>query len=147
VLEASCSKVNFEVGPSTICWLLLVPPVAGAHEVACCKYLGVAHVNLKSVANCYSFCLRKVSTILNLLEQGLHWLLGVPCLAYVLKSVFEINRCDADISKKEVLKHFPRRNVIKSNHVIIQYVEVHWFKKSDNLFFKRLLYTAIRTKS
>jgi hypothetical protein len=118
----SCRKVNFEVGPSTVRWVLLISRAVGAHEIACFKYLSVPHINLSSVVNCYSSCIREVSIILNLLEQGLHWLLEVPCLAHVLKIVFQINSCDSAISKKQVLKNFPRHNLSKANHVIIQYV-------------------------
>jgi hypothetical protein len=136
-----CSKVNFEIGPSLVRCFLLVPPVAGAHEVACGKDIGISHVYLLRMANFHASCLRKFSTILSLLEKGLHWLLRVPCLTYLLEIVLQINSSDAAISEKQVFKHLSGRDVCKAYHVVIQDVKVHWLKNSDDLFLKCLLYS------
>jgi hypothetical protein len=100
VLAVRCSEVKFEVGPSLVRCFFLVPPATGAQKVACWKELGIDHFDLLSMANCHASCLREVRTILNLLEQGLHWLLGIPCLAHLLEIVFQINSCDDAVSKK-----------------------------------------------
>jgi hypothetical protein len=103
-------------------------PATGAHKVPCRKDLCISHVDLLRMANFEASCLRKVSTLLNLLEQGLHWLLRVPCPAHLLKIVFQINSCDSVILKKEVLKHLSGRDVSAANHSVIQDLQVHWLK-------------------
>jgi hypothetical protein len=85
VLTMSCSKVSLEIGPSIVLCFLLVPSATGAHEIVCGKDLGAAHIDMMTMANCDTSCLRKVSTILDLLEEGLHWLLRVPSLAHLFE--------------------------------------------------------------
>jgi hypothetical protein len=57
-------------------------------------------VYLLQVANDYSSCLREVSTILSLLEQDLHWLLGIPSLANLLKEKVLFNGGDVAVGEK-----------------------------------------------
>jgi hypothetical protein len=85
VLAVSCGELHLEVCPRLVRSVLLVPYAAGAHEIACGKNIGIAHIYLLWVAHNYSSCLREVSTILDLLEQGLHWLMGILSLAHLLK--------------------------------------------------------------
>jgi hypothetical protein len=50
-------------------------------------------------------CFRIVSSILNLLEESLHWLLGIPSLAHVFKVDLEVDRSDVAVSLEEVIQH------------------------------------------
>jgi hypothetical protein len=84
-MTVSGSKVGFELYPSFLDEMLFVPPATCAHEVTSCKYFGVANVELLRVSNEDASCFRIVCTILNLLEKGFNWLLGIPCSAHVLK--------------------------------------------------------------
>jgi hypothetical protein len=78
-------EVGFEVGPSFFSGWFLVPTATGAHEVPCCKYFCIPNVDLLQVPNEDAPCFRIVSTVLNLLEESLHWLLGIPGSAHVFK--------------------------------------------------------------
>jgi hypothetical protein len=88
VMAMSCSKVSLKICTSLFRCFLLAQSAAGAHEGDCGKDLGIAHVYLMSMANCHASCLRKVSTILDQLEEGIYWFLWVPCLAHLFKIVF-----------------------------------------------------------
>jgi hypothetical protein len=71
----------------------------------CCKYFCITNVDLLGVTNEEPPCFRIVSTILDLLEQGLNWLLRIPSLAHVLKVDLEVDRGDVPVSLKEVIQH------------------------------------------
>jgi hypothetical protein len=103
VLIVSGSKVRFELCPSFLDRVLFVPPTTCAHEVTSCKYFGVTNVDLLRVSSEDASCLRIVCTILNLLEQGFNWLLGIPCLAHVLKIELQVDRSDVAVSFEEVI--------------------------------------------
>jgi hypothetical protein len=85
VLTVSGCEVGLKVGPYFFSGWFLVPTAAGAHEVPCCKYFCIPNVDLLRVTNGDAPWLRMVSTVLNLLEEGLHWLLGIPGSAHVFK--------------------------------------------------------------
>jgi hypothetical protein len=40
-------------------------------------------------------------------------------------------------------KHVSSGDVGKTNHVIIENVQVHWFKNTDNLLFQSLLHRSV----
>jgi hypothetical protein len=42
---------------------------------------------------------------LNLLEEGLHWLLGIPGSAHVLEVDLQVDCCDVALGFKEVVQH------------------------------------------
>jgi hypothetical protein len=88
VLTVSGEKMRLELSPSFFNVVLFIPPATGAHEVAICKYFGVVNVDLLRVSNEDATCLRIVCTILNLLEQGFNWLLGILSSAHVFKVDF-----------------------------------------------------------
>jgi hypothetical protein len=88
-----------------------------------------------------------VGEILNLLEQGFNRLLGIPCAAHVFKVVFQANHGDVPIGAEEMVNHGPYGDVGKTNHVIIQNVQVHWFKNIDDLLFQSLLHGSVGTVS
>jgi hypothetical protein len=50
-------------------------------------------------------CFLIVSTILNLLEESLHWLLGVPSSAHVFRVDLEVDCSDVAVGLKEVVHH------------------------------------------
>jgi hypothetical protein len=83
----------------------LVPPATCAHEVACCKYLCLPNIDLLRVTNEDATGFRIVITILNLLEDSLHWLLGIPSSAHVFKVDLEVDCSDVAVSFKEVAQH------------------------------------------
>jgi hypothetical protein len=85
--------------------MFLVPPATCAHEVARCKYFCKPNVYLLRVTNEYAPCFRIVSTILNLLEQGLNWLLRIPSTAHVFKVDLEVDCSDFALSLEEVIQH------------------------------------------
>jgi hypothetical protein len=87
--------------------MLFIPPATCPHEVASCKYFGVAHVDLLWVSHEDATCLRIICTILNLLEQGFNWLMGIPSSAHVFKVDFKIHSSDAAVSAEEVIQHVP----------------------------------------
>jgi hypothetical protein len=97
--------MGLELCPSFLNEMLFIPPATCTHEVPSCKYVCVANIDLLWVSNEYAACLRIICTILNLLEQGLNWLLGIPCLAHVLNIDFKINRGDVAVSAEEVIQH------------------------------------------
>jgi hypothetical protein len=57
------------------------------------------------VTNKKAPCLRIVGTLLNLLEESLHWLLGIPCSAHVFKVDIEVNCSDATVGFEEVIQN------------------------------------------
>jgi hypothetical protein len=50
-------------------------------------------------------CLRIISTFLNLLEECLHWLLGIPGSAHVLEVDLQVDCCDVAVVFEEVVHH------------------------------------------
>jgi hypothetical protein len=98
-------EMRFEVCSSFFNGWFLVPPATCAHEVACCKDVCISNVDLLGVTNEDAPCLRIVSTILDLLEQGLNWLLGIPSPAHVFQVDLEVNRGDVPVSLEEVIQH------------------------------------------
>jgi hypothetical protein len=134
VLAMSSSKVSLEVFQRIFLCFLIIQSTAGAHEIVCGKDLGITHVHLLRMNNYHSSCLRKVSPILNLLEEGLHRFLGVTSLAHLLKIIFSINSGDVAIGEEQVITHFPGCDVYKAYHVVVRNFQVHWLKKSDDFF-------------
>jgi hypothetical protein len=84
---------------------LFIPPATCAHEVSSYKYFGVANIDLLWVSNEDAACLRIICTILNLLEQGFNWLLGIPCSAHVFKIDLQIDRSDVAVSADKMVQH------------------------------------------
>jgi hypothetical protein len=79
VLAMSCSEVSLEICPSLVRCFLLGPSAVGAHRIEFGKDLSVA----LRMAHFIASYLRKFSTILDMLEEGLHWLLRVPILLHL----------------------------------------------------------------
>jgi hypothetical protein len=50
-------------------------------------------------------CLRIFSTFLYLLEDSLHWLMGIPGSANVLEFDLQVDCCDVAIGLKELVQH------------------------------------------
>jgi hypothetical protein len=140
LLTVGVCKMRFELGPSFFHGMFFVPPMTCTHEVTCCKYFCIPNVDVLRVANEDATWLRIVSTILNLLEEGLNRLLRIPSPAHVFKVDLEINRSDVAVSLKEVVQHVSCRDVGVAHHVVIQYVQIHWFKHTDDLLLQRLLH-------
>jgi hypothetical protein len=105
VLTVSGCKMRFELCPSFFNGVFLVPPATCAHEVACCKYVCIPNVDLLRVTNEDAPFFRIVSTILNLLEERLNWLLRIPSPAHVLKVDLKVDRSDVPVSLEEVIQH------------------------------------------
>jgi hypothetical protein len=97
--------MRFELGPSFFSGGFLVPPATCAHEVACCKYFCIPNVDLLRVTNKDATGFNIVSTILNLLEESLHWLLGIPSSAHVFKVDLEVDCSDVALGFEEVIQH------------------------------------------
>jgi hypothetical protein len=97
--------VGFELCPSFFSGWFLVPLATCAHEEACCKYFCIPNVDLLRVNNEDAASFRIVSTIVNLLEESLHWLLGIPGSAHVFKVDLEVDCGDVSVSLKEVVQH------------------------------------------
>jgi hypothetical protein len=79
VLPVGGSEMELELCPSFLDEMLFIPPATCANEVFSCKYFGVVNVDLMWVSNEDAACLIIVGTVLNLLEQGFNWLMGIPC--------------------------------------------------------------------
>jgi hypothetical protein len=140
VLTVSGCKMRFELRPSLFDGMFLVPPATCAHEVACCKYFCIPHVDLLRVANEDAPCLRIVSTVLNLLEQGLNRLLRIPSPAHVFKVDLEVDCSDVAVSLEEVIQNVSCWNVGVPHHVVIQDFQVHWLEDAADLLLQRLLH-------
>ena len=56
---------------------------------------------------------------MDLIEEGSHWLLGIPCLANILKVLFKVHSCDNATQEKEMIKHTSRGYVSKTDHFIV----------------------------
>jgi hypothetical protein len=63
------------------------------------------NVDLLRVTDEDATSFRIVSTILNLIEESLHWLLGILGSAHVFKVDLEVDCGDVAISFKEVVQH------------------------------------------
>jgi hypothetical protein len=140
VLTVSGCKTRFELCPSFFSGWVLIQPAACAHEVACCKYFFIPNVDLLQMTNEESPCFRIVGTILNLLEEILHWLLGIPSSAHVFKVDLEVDRSEVALSLEEVIQNAYCLDFGVAHHVVIQYVQIHWFKHTDDLLLQCLLY-------
>jgi hypothetical protein len=105
VLAVSGCEVGFEVSPSFFSRWFLVPTATAAHEVPCCKYLCIPNVDLLRGTDGDASCLRIFSAVLNLLEEGLHWLLGIPGSAHVVEVDLQVDCCDVAVGFKEVVHH------------------------------------------
>jgi hypothetical protein len=103
----------------------------------------ISSVDLLWVSKKDSPFLRLIGTILNLLEQGFNRLLGTPCSMDVLNIDFQINRGDIALSAEYMVEHVLSGDVGKSNHVIIQNIQLHWFKNTDDLPFQSLLHGSV----
>jgi hypothetical protein len=97
--------VGFELCPSFFSVWFHIPPATCAHEVACCKYFCIPNVDLLRVTDGNAASFRIVSTILNLFEESLHWLLGIPGSAHVFKVDLEVDSGNVAVSLKEVVQH------------------------------------------
>jgi hypothetical protein len=139
VLTVSGCEVGFELCPSFFSGWFFVSPATCAHDVACCKYFCVPNVDLLRVTNEDAPCVRIVSTILNMLEESLHWLLGIPSSAHVFKVDLEVDCSDVAVGLKEVVQHASCLDVGISHHVVIQYVQVPWLEHADDLLLQCLL--------
>jgi hypothetical protein len=105
VLMVHHSKAILEIVPGFSCGHFFISSAASTPETSCGKYLGISHADFLFMANFNTFFNRAVHEILNLLQQGLHWLLGVPRLAHIFKVVFQVHISDAYIVEKQVVKH------------------------------------------
>jgi hypothetical protein len=135
VLTVSGSEMGFELSPSFFNEMLFIPPATRAHEVPSWKHIGIANVYLLRVSNDDAACLRIIYTILNLLKQGFNWLLGIPCSAHVFTVDLQIHRSDFAVSAEEVIQHVSGWDIGEADHVVIQNVQIHGFKNTDDLFF------------
>jgi hypothetical protein len=88
-------------------------------------------------------CLRVIRIILNLFEQGFNRLLWIPCSIHVFKVDFKIHRGDVAVSSEQMVQYVPSVDVGKTNHVIIQNVQVNWLKNTDDLLFQSLLHGSV----
>jgi hypothetical protein len=147
VLTVSDSKVRFELCPSFFDSMFLVPPMTCAHEVTCCKYFGITNVDLLRVPNEDASCIRVVCTILNLLEQGLNWLLGILSSAHVFNINLQVDRSDVAVGFEEVIQRVSRRDIGVANHVVVQDVQIHRLKNTDDLLLQSLLHGGARPVS
>jgi hypothetical protein len=82
-----------------------VPPSTCTHEVTCCEYFCVSDVDLLGVPNEDAACFRIVGTILNLLEQGLNWLLRIPSLTHMFEIDLQVDRSDVAVILEEMIQH------------------------------------------
>jgi hypothetical protein len=123
--------------------MLFIPPATCAHEVDSCKYFGVANVYLLRWSNQDATFLRIIRTILNLLEQGSNWLLGIPGPAHVFKVDLKTHRSDVSVSAEEVIQHVSCRDIGEDDHVVIQNVQIYWFKNTNDLFFFKACWTEV----
>jgi hypothetical protein len=73
--------------------------------VACSKYLCVPYIYLLRVTNEDAPCFRIVGTVLDLLEEGLDWLIGILSSAHVFKVDLEVDCSDVAVSLEEVIRH------------------------------------------
>jgi hypothetical protein len=78
VLAVSGGEMRFEVSPSLVSSGFFVPTATGAHELACGKDFCIPHVDLLRGTDGEASCLLIVGTVLDLLEEGLDWLIGIP---------------------------------------------------------------------
>jgi hypothetical protein len=105
VLPVSSCEMGFELGPSFFSGGFLVPPATCSHEVTCGKYFCVGNVDLLRMINKDDTCFRIVSTVLNMLEEILDWLLGIPSSAHVFKVDLEVDCSDVAVGFEQVIQH------------------------------------------
>jgi hypothetical protein len=67
----------------------------------------------------------------------------IPCSAHVFKVDLQINGGDVTVSAEKMVQHVPSGDVGEVNHVVIQNVQIHWFKNTDDLFFQSLLHGGV----
>jgi hypothetical protein len=84
-------------------------------------------------------CFRIVSAVLNLLQEGLHWLLGIPGSAHVLEVDLQVDCCDDAVGLKEMVQHVSCGDVGIAHHVVIQDLQVHWLEDANDLLLQCLL--------
>jgi hypothetical protein len=134
--------VDLEDVPSLVRGTYFIPMVAGTMEVSCGEDLGVCSAQLLCLSNSDTsrFCL--IHAILDLLEQSFNGLMGIPCLAHVIKVVLQVYCSDADIRQKEVFMYFSCSGVIKSNYIIVHNFKIHGFTYRYNLLFQSLLHSS-----
>jgi hypothetical protein len=63
--------------------------------------------------------------------------------AFPYKVDFKIHSGDVAVCGEEMVEHVPSVDIGKANHVIIQNVQVHWFKNIDDLLFQSLLHVKL----
>jgi hypothetical protein len=119
--------------------MVCIPPATCAHIFSCCKYSCIPNVDLLRVTNEDAPCFRIVRTILNLLEESLHWLLGIQGSAHVFKLDLKVDCSDVSVCFKEVVQHVYCLYVGVAHHVVIQDVQVHWLEDADDLLIQCLL--------
>jgi hypothetical protein len=64
---------------------------------------------------------------------------GVPRPAHVFKVLLNIYSCDAAIREEEVINHVSVSGVSKTNKIIIQDFNIHWFNYHYDLIFESTL--------
>jgi hypothetical protein len=69
------------------------------------NYFCIPYVDLLRGIDGDASCLCIVSAVLNLIEEGLHWLLGIPGSAHLLEVDLQVDCCDVAIGFKEVVQH------------------------------------------
>jgi hypothetical protein len=62
---------------------------------------------------------------------------------HVFKVDLEVDRSDVYVSLEEAVQHVSCRDVGVSHHVVIQYVQMHGFKHTDDLLLQRLLHGCV----
>jgi hypothetical protein len=107
VLEVSGGEMRFEVSPSFFSGRFLVPTAKCAHELACGKDFCIPHVDLLGGTDGDASCLRIVGTVLDLLEEGLYWLMGIPWAAHVFEVHLQVDRSYVAIGLEEMVQHVP----------------------------------------
>jgi hypothetical protein len=120
--------------------MFFVPPPTCTHGVTCCEYLGVPNFYLMGVPNEDTTFFRIVGTLLNLLDQGLNWMLRFPSQAHMFKVDFLVDRSDVAVILEDVVQHVSCRDVGVDHHIVVQDVHIHWFKNIDYLLVQRLLH-------
>jgi hypothetical protein len=105
VLTVSGCEIRFEVSPRFSSGWFLVPTATGAHELPCFKDFCISNIDLLRGTDGDAYCLRIVSTVLNFLEEGLNWLLGIPGSPHILEVDLQVDRCDVAIGLEEMVQH------------------------------------------
>jgi hypothetical protein len=85
-----------------------------------CEDFCIPNVDLLGVTDEDAPCFQIVSTILDLLEQGLNWLLGIPSLAHVFEVDLEV------MLASPTMLSFKMSKYIGSNTLMICFFNACW---------------------